>query len=104
MKSAQLFLRLLSITLLLVVGSIKVKSQDSEKDKNASKIQKKLLDIELVKLREQLRTELLLSGGNTWDGVNTIWINLTAMNHLAFNIKIINKLFLFSISIKPQKY
>lgn len=42
MKSVQFFLRLLSITLLLFVGSIKVLSQDSEKDKNAGKIQKKL--------------------------------------------------------------
>jgi len=58
---------------------------------SVTRTQKNLLDIELIKLREQFRTEILLTGGNTWTDVNTIWINLTAINHEAFNVRIINQ-------------
>ena len=53
-----------------------------------TKDQGELLKIEQIKLREQFRTELDATGGNVWDGVNTIWLNIKAMNHHAYNVKI----------------
>ncbi|MGN6181586.1 MAG: hypothetical protein ACTHNW_20555 [Mucilaginibacter sp.] len=57
----------------------------------ANNNQKELLEIELIKLKEQFHTEIQLSGGNTWTNINTIWINLTAINHDAHNVHIKNE-------------
>lgn len=55
-----------------------------------SRTQRDLLEIERLKFRNQFSVQLEVSGGNTWDGKNTIWINLKALNHPARNIRIIN--------------
>ncbi|HEY4323107.1 MAG TPA: hypothetical protein VGN20_03955 [Mucilaginibacter sp.] len=53
-----------------------------------TKDQTELLKIEQIRLREQFRTEIDVSGGNEWTSVNTFWVNIKAINHNAFNLKI----------------
>ena len=55
-----------------------------------NKDQAELLNIERIKLREQFKTEIAISGGNTWVSVNTVWLNIKTVNHNAYNIKISN--------------
>jgi hypothetical protein len=55
-----------------------------------SRTQRDLLEIERLKFRNQFNVQLEVSGGNTWDGKNTIWVNLKALNHPARNIRITN--------------
>lgn len=50
--------------------------------------QTELLKIEQIRIREQFRTEIDVSGGNEWTSVNTFWVNIKALNHNAYNIKI----------------
>jgi len=71
---------------------------------NVTEDQSELLKIERIKLREQFRTELEISGGNTWTNVNTVRLNIKAVNHPAYNVVISNLPVLLTNGNDPRTF